>query len=118
MGSHIASQLGTMQITELDALEVMGINSTLFGFAQKSLVLYIPSDVSCLSRISIYGGYLAGWLSSAISPSEHIQGFTLLRLPSHLCVPHLPLSSRWFLPFDCLPISAFPFKIFYQSWEH
>ncbi|MCZ2483037.1 ABC transporter permease [Aquirufa nivalisilvae] len=77
VGSSIAGQLGTMRITEqIDALEVMGINSQSYLVLPKILasVITFPMLVTLACFLGIYGGYIAGWLTGAISPQEYIHG--------------------------------------------
>jgi phospholipid/cholesterol/gamma-HCH transport system permease protein len=77
VGSNIAGQLGTMRISEqIDALEVMGINSTSYLVLPKIIgaIITFPMLVTLAGFLAIYGGYLAGWLTGAISPQEYIQG--------------------------------------------
>lgn len=77
VGSNIAGGLGTMQITEqVDALEVMGINSASFLVLPKILaaLLVVPMLVVIAMFLSIGGGYVAGWLSGEVSPQEYITG--------------------------------------------
>jgi phospholipid/cholesterol/gamma-HCH transport system permease protein len=63
VGSSMASGLGTMRITEqIDALEVMGINSISYLVLPKvvaSLMMY-PLLVIVAGICSLLGGYLAG----------------------------------------------------------
>ncbi|HBH21936.1 MAG TPA: ABC transporter permease [Cytophagales bacterium] len=77
VGSNIASELGTMKISEqVDALEVMGINSISFLALPKimaSLITY-PMLVILAAFLSHMGGYLAGTLTEAITPTEYIYG--------------------------------------------
>lgn len=77
VGSNIASELGTMKISEqVDALEVMGINSVSFLSLPKimaSLITY-PMLVILAAFLSHLGGYLAGTLTGAITPTEYIYG--------------------------------------------
>lgn len=77
IGSNIAGQLGTMRITEqIDALEVMGINSQSYLVLPKIIaaILTFPMLVTMACFLSIYGGYLAGWLTGAITPQQYIHG--------------------------------------------
>jgi len=77
IGSNIAGQLGTMRITEqIDALEVMGINSRSYLVLPKIIaaIITFPMLVTLACFLAIYGGYLAGWLTGAISPQEYIKG--------------------------------------------
>lgn len=80
VGSSISSGLGTMRITEqIDALEVMGINSSSYLVLPKivaALIMY-PLLVILAMFLSIYGGYLAGTLTNIITEQEYIYGIRL-----------------------------------------
>lgn len=77
VGSSMASGLGTMRISEqIDALEVMGINSTSYLVLPKilgSLLMY-PLLVILAGLLSIVGGYLAGEFTGVITPTEYVYG--------------------------------------------
>jgi phospholipid/cholesterol/gamma-HCH transport system permease protein len=77
VGSNIAGELGTMRITEqIDALEVMGINSISFLALPKivaSLLMY-PMLVILAGYLSIVGGYFAGTVTNVITPEDYIYG--------------------------------------------
>lgn len=77
VGSSIAGGLGTMQITEqVDALEVMGINSASYLVLPKllaSLVVF-PMLVILAMFLSIAGGYVAGTMSGELTAQEYITG--------------------------------------------
>ncbi len=77
VGSSISSGLGTMRITEqIDALEVMGINSASYLVLPKivAALLMYPLLVILAMFLSIYGGYLAGTLTNIITQPEYIYG--------------------------------------------
>ncbi|MCR6640788.1 MAG: ABC transporter permease [Sporocytophaga sp.] len=77
VGSNIAGGLGTMRITEqVDALEVMGINSASYLILPKIIaaILTFPLLVIMAAFLSIYGGYLAGVLTGVITEKEYIYG--------------------------------------------
>ncbi|RNI28965.1 MlaE family ABC transporter permease [Rufibacter latericius] len=77
VGSNIAGGLGTMRITEqVDALEVMGINSASYLVLPKIMaaLLVFPMLVVVSMFLSILGGFLAGSLSGALSGQEYITG--------------------------------------------
>ncbi len=62
VGSNIASELGTMRISEqIDALEIMGINSTSYLIAPKLIagIIIIPPLVVISAFLGIYGGLIA-----------------------------------------------------------
>jgi phospholipid/cholesterol/gamma-HCH transport system permease protein len=77
IGSSMAGGLGTMRITEqIDALEVMGINSSSYLVLPKiiaSMMMY-PMLVIFSGVCSIVGGYLVGVLTGILTPTEYIMG--------------------------------------------
>ncbi|MBA3648641.1 MAG: ABC transporter permease [Chitinophagales bacterium] len=77
IGSSIASELGTMRITEqIDALEIMGVNSVAYLILPKVLAstLMVPLLVIVSGYIQIYSGYIIGELAGALTSTEFIQG--------------------------------------------
>lgn len=77
VGSNIAGELGTMKITEqIDALEVMGINSVSFLGLPKIIgaLLMFPMLVVLAGFLAITGGYFAGTLTGVITPENYIYG--------------------------------------------
>ncbi|HEY9007860.1 MlaE family ABC transporter permease [Ohtaekwangia sp.] len=77
VGSSMASGLGTMRITEqIDALEVMGINSISYLVLPKiiaSLLMY-PMLVIIAGVCAMVGGYFAGTMTGVITPNDYIYG--------------------------------------------
>jgi phospholipid/cholesterol/gamma-HCH transport system permease protein len=77
VGSSMASGLGTMRITEqIDALEVMGINSSSYLVLPKvvaSLTMY-PLLVIVAAVSSLVGGYLVGTITGVITPTDYVYG--------------------------------------------
>lgn len=77
VGSSMAGGLGTMRITEqIDALEVMGINSISYLVLPKiiaSMLMY-PMLVIFAGVCSLVGGYLVGTLTEIITPTDYIYG--------------------------------------------
>ena len=66
VGSRIASEIGTMRVTEqIDALEIMGINSAGYLILPKIIASMIINPM--LVVISIFLGVLGGWMASAIT---------------------------------------------------
>lgn len=89
VGSSISSEIGTMRITEqIDALEIMGINSR--GY------LILPKIVACVTMfpllicismvLAIGGGLLAGVLSHLLTQQEYIQGITNGFIPHYVFI--------------------------------
>lgn len=77
VGSSVASQIGTMRVTEqIDALEIMGINSPGFLILPKILgaIITVPLLVIISISLCIFGGYLAGSLSGAVTSQDFITG--------------------------------------------
>jgi phospholipid/cholesterol/gamma-HCH transport system permease protein len=77
IGSGMAGGLGTMRITEqIDALEVMGINSSSYLVLPKivaSMIMY-PTLVIFAGVCSIVGGYIVGVFTGILTPTEYILG--------------------------------------------
>jgi phospholipid/cholesterol/gamma-HCH transport system permease protein len=87
IGSNIASQLGTMRISEqIDALEVMGINSSSYLILPKMIasMLTFPMLVTMACFLGIYGGYLAGWLTGSVTQQEYIYGLQFEFKPNYV----------------------------------
>lgn len=77
VGSNIASEIGTMRVTEqIDALEVMGINSANHLILPKIIAaVFINPFLTIISIfIGIFGGWLSGVLSGAVSSENYIYG--------------------------------------------
>jgi phospholipid/cholesterol/gamma-HCH transport system permease protein len=77
VGSSMASGLGTMRITEqIDALEVMGINSSSYLVLPKIIasILMYPLLVVIAGVCGLLGGYLVGTLTGVITPTDYIYG--------------------------------------------
>lgn len=77
VGSNIASEIGTMRVTEqIDALDIMGINSANFIVLPKivGFVMFVP--VLCV--LSMFTGLVGGWLvaqfTSMISVEDYVFG--------------------------------------------
>lgn len=84
VGSSVASQIGTMRVTEqIDALEIMGINSPGYLILPKIIgaVTTIPLLVIISIGLSIFGGYLAGTASGAVTAQDFITGVTTDFIP-------------------------------------
>jgi phospholipid/cholesterol/gamma-HCH transport system permease protein len=81
VGSAMAGGLGTMRITEqIDALEVMGINSISYLVLPKiaaSLLMY-PMLVIVAGVCAFVGGYVVGNLTGIISPHDYVYGLRFM----------------------------------------
>lgn len=77
VGSYITSSIGTMRVTEqIDALEVMGINSLNFLVLPKIIatVFFYPFLISLAMFLGIFGGWTAGIISGLFSGLDYITG--------------------------------------------
>ncbi len=80
VGSYIASSMGTMRVTEqIDALEVMGINSLSYLVLPKvvATLFFYPFLVLVAMFLGIYGGWLAGVLTDLFYSVDYIDGVQL-----------------------------------------
>jgi phospholipid/cholesterol/gamma-HCH transport system permease protein len=77
VGSNIASEIGTMRVTEqIDALEIMGVNSLNFLVFPKVIaaVLFFPILVVFSMGLSLTGGWIALVLSNLSSTDTYVYG--------------------------------------------
>lgn len=77
VGSSIASEIGTMRVTEqIDALEIMGINSKSYLILPKIIaaVFVNPFLIMISMFLGLLGGLIAGVMSGAVTPYEFIYG--------------------------------------------
>lgn len=80
VGSYIASSIGTMRVTEqIDALDVMGVNSPSFLVMPKIIasVLFNPILIMISIGMGIWGGYLIGETTHMWSKSDYIIGLQM-----------------------------------------
>jgi phospholipid/cholesterol/gamma-HCH transport system permease protein len=87
VGSHIASEIGTMRVSEqIDALEVMGINSSGFLALPKIVagLIMIPMLVILSIFLSNLGGIIAGEASGILTYEEYLQGARESFMPFNL----------------------------------
>lgn len=77
VGSNIASELGSMRVTEqIDALEIMGVNTTAYLVGPKIVgaLIIIPFLIIMAVFLGIIGGLLAGTFGNFFSSAEYIRG--------------------------------------------
>src|SRR3954471_11499905 len=75
IGSSISSEIGTMRVTEqIDALEIMGINSASYLVLPKIIaaIFIFPFIVLISMFLGILGGVLAGQLSGVIPANDYL----------------------------------------------
>lgn len=81
VGSNIASEIGTMRVTEqIDALEIMGVNSCNYLVLPKvtAFVVFMPVLVIFCMGTSLIGGYLIAAITNMISVSKYVYGIQTL----------------------------------------
>lgn len=79
VGSSIASQIGTMRVTEqIDALEIMGVNAPGYLISPKIIsgVIMIPLLTIISITLGLLGGYIACAASNEVSTADYITGLT------------------------------------------
>jgi phospholipid/cholesterol/gamma-HCH transport system permease protein len=77
VGSRIASELGTMRVTEqIDALEIMGINPATYLILPKIVAsMFINPFLIAMSMIlAVGGGWLAGIFTGLFPSAEYVYG--------------------------------------------
>jgi phospholipid/cholesterol/gamma-HCH transport system permease protein len=87
VGSSIASELGMMRITEqIDALEVMGINSASYLILPRIIAAVLFFPILCLLSIMVglAGGYLSCVLANVMPPSDYIYGIQYAFYPYYI----------------------------------
>lgn len=80
VGSNIASEIGTMRITDqIDALEMMGVNSASYLIMPKiaGAVLFFPLLNILSIVIGVFGGFLIVWLTGIMIPDTFVAGLKL-----------------------------------------
>jgi len=87
VGSHIASEIGTMRVTEqIDVLDIMGINSASYLVLPKvvALVVLNPFLVLLSMGIGIFGGWMAGSVTGEVPSAEYIYGIQYAFIPFYV----------------------------------
>ncbi len=87
VGSSIASELGTMSVTEqIDALEIMGINSAGYLILPKiiALMIFAPFLTIMSMIIGIFGGWAAGTFAGVVTTTNYIQGIQFAFIPYYI----------------------------------
>lgn len=87
VGSNISSEIGTMRITEqLDAMEIMGVNSANFVVLPKLVGFLFFVPVLCILSIFIglFGGYLVGQFTTMFTVEHYFYGIQTMFIPWHV----------------------------------
>lgn len=81
VGSNIASEIGTMRVTEqIDALEIMGVNSCNYLVLPKvtAFLFFMPILVVFCMTTSLFGGFTVALVTDLISVSRYTYGLQAL----------------------------------------
>jgi len=87
VGSNIASEIGTMRITEqIDALEIMGVNSANYLILPKiaAFIIMMPFLVVFSMALGIFGGYFVGVLTSIMTTGDYLTGIQYAFVPFYV----------------------------------
>lgn len=87
VGSFISSSIGTMRVTEqIDALEVMGVNSLNYLVLPKIIaaVFFYPFLIVISIFLGILGGWVAGNITNLVLSSDYINGLRYDFDPFHM----------------------------------
>lgn len=101
VGSSIASEIGTMRITEqIDALELMGVNSASYLILPKIIasVLFFPFLCILSILIGVAGGYMISAMTGIMMPGDFIEGIHMDFKP-------------WSITYALIKIAVFAFII-------
>lgn len=87
VGSNIASEIGTMRITEqIDALEIMGLNSANYLILPKIIAALVSFPILNLLSIilGISGGFLVAWSTDVVSIHDYVYGLKYMFVPFYV----------------------------------
>lgn len=86
VGSYITSSIGTMRVTEqIDALEVMGVNSLNYLVFPKIIALLLYPFVIAISMyLGILGGWLAAVMGEYTTSADFVKGLQIDFKPFHV----------------------------------
>ena len=87
VGSYIASSIGTMRVTEqIDALEVMGVNSISYLVAPKiaAAMTFFPILIVLSMFLGLAGGWVASVASGVCTSSDYVYGLQVSFKPYYV----------------------------------
>ena len=101
MGSSIASEIGSMRITQqLDAIDMMGIDSASFVARPKIIAATVTSPLLCLLSfvLGLVGGGLITWMTGIIPMAKYMTGIKYA-------------FTGYYIVYSCIKTSVFCFII-------
>ena len=87
VGSNIASEIGTMRITEqIDAIEIMGVNSANYLILPKitAFVVMMPFLVIFSMALGLVGGYFVSLFTDIITVADFLLGIQYAFIPYYV----------------------------------
>lgn len=87
VGSNIASELGSMRITEqIDSMEIMGVNSASYLILPKIIAVVFMSPFLFIISVAcgLFGGLITGPLSGTVTVATYVTGMTTLFVPFYV----------------------------------
>lgn len=107
VGSNIASELGTMRVTQqIDALEIMGVNSASYLILPKilGLITIMPFLVIFSSATGILGAYGTAYIGHILSPEDLTEGLQHAFMPWFM---YMSIIKSLFFAFIISSVSSF-----------
>lgn len=89
VGSNIAAEIGGMRQKEhIDAMDIMGVNTSSFLVLPKLLaaVITIPMLIVLAAALSIGSGYLVSTVSGSFTSAEFLEGVTSFYIPYNVII--------------------------------
>jgi phospholipid/cholesterol/gamma-HCH transport system permease protein len=107
VGSNISSEIGTMRITEqIDALEIMGVNSANFIILPKilALVVFMPILIILSIGTGLIGALAVTWITGDPPTDAFIDGIQTFFAPGHI---YYSIEKGWFFAFLISSIASY-----------
>lgn len=87
VGSNIASEIGTMRITEqIDAMEIMGVNSANYLILPKIVAFMAMMPILVIFSVgsALIGGYMMAAMTDILTVDEYVYGITYAFMTYHV----------------------------------
>lgn len=92
VGSNMAAEIGGMRQKEhIDAMEVMGVNTSAYIIMPKIIaaIIVIPMLVSLSAIVGIMGGYLASITTGSVTEADYIKGLRSFFVPYNVLMMYI-----------------------------